>query len=121
MKFKLLMVIASLFITACDDDSTTAEVELVDVYIHKGDTQCADDGLTLSETATYLTDVSIGVSLSQCGFTTGLDHPTVCGAGTNNIYIHTIPSTDLFKAENLGFAALSSLDSEMGFEIVECL
>jgi hypothetical protein len=120
MKFKYLMVITSLFITACDDDSSTIEVELVEVYIHKGDTQCNDDGLTLSETATYLTDSSIDVPLSQCAFTTGLDFPSVCGAGTNNIYIHTIPITDLSKAENLGFEALSSLYSEFGYEIVEC-
>jgi hypothetical protein len=57
MKLKFLFVMFSIMITACDGSSSG----MVDVYIHKGDTQCNDDGLLLSETTSYLSDSSIEV------------------------------------------------------------
>lgn len=86
MKLKFLFVMFSIMITACDGSSSG----MVDVYIHKGDTQCNDDGLLLSETTSYLSDSSIEVSNSQCAILTGLSTADVCGGNTLNIYVHTI-------------------------------
>ncbi|TYK64319.1 DUF6174 domain-containing protein [Colwellia echini] len=121
MKFKYLLIAASLFIAACDNKSSTVELELVDVYIPKGDTQCNNDGVSLAETTAYLTDLSIEVSASQCGVITGLSLPDVCGGSTNNIYLHTINYSDLITVENLGFVDLSTLPfEESGYSIIEC-
>jgi len=68
-------------ITACDGSSSG----MVDVYIHKGDTKCNDDGLLLSETTSYLSDSSIEVSNSQCAVLTGVSTVDVCGGSTTNI------------------------------------
>ncbi len=120
MKFKYLLVISSLFIAACDDESPT-EPEFIEVYISKGDTQCNNDGLSLSEVTSYLSDAEIDINESMCGHILGISHNTVCGGSTSNIYYFTIPTDFLFQAENLGFQSLSSLDSELSYETVECL
>jgi hypothetical protein len=73
------------------------------------------------ELLAYLTDLSIEVSESRCGVITGLAVPALCGASTNNIYVHTINSADLTEVTNLGFIDLSTLPSEeYSYTIVEC-
>jgi hypothetical protein len=121
MKFKFLFVIFSIMITACDGSSLPEEAVMVDVYIHKGDTQCNNDGLLLSETTSYLIDSSIEVSSSQCAVLTGISTADVCGGNTLNIYVHTIKAIELIEAENLGFIDTSSFSaSELGYAIIEC-
>jgi len=121
MKLKFLFVMCSIMITACDGSSLPEETVLIDVYIHKGDTQCNDDGLLLSETTSYLIDSSIEVSNSQCAVLTGLSTADVCGGNTLNIYVHTIKAINLIEAENLGFIDTSSFSSgELGYAIIEC-
>jgi hypothetical protein len=51
------------------------------VYINNGAIQCESSGLSEQETAKQLIDNGIDVILSTCGSQTGLDVPTVCGAG----------------------------------------
>ena len=121
MKFKYLVVLSSLFISACDDESNIVEPELVEVYISKGDTQCNDNGLSLSEVTSYLSDAEIDINETMCGQIVGISHDAVCGGGTNNVYSFTISTESLLLAENLGFQSLSSLDSELSVEVVECL
>jgi hypothetical protein len=41
-------------------------------------------------------------------------------AGTNNVYSFIISTESLLLAENLGFQSLSSLDSELSIETVDC-
>ncbi|TYK64163.1 hypothetical protein [Colwellia echini] len=122
MKIKLWMLLLSFFLISCDDDSSTSLVEdTIDVYISKGDTQCNDDGLSIEETASYLTNSDIKALESQCGIISGLSFTAVCGGGTGNIYIHTIDIDDLDAAENLGFIDASSLIVEdSGYAVVEC-
>jgi hypothetical protein len=120
MKFKYLLVLSGLFISACDDESAIVEPELVEVYISKGDTQCNNDGLSLSEVTSYLSDAEIEITESMCGHILGISHDAVCGGGTNNVYSFIISTESLLLAENLGFQSLSSLDSELSIETVDC-
>lgn len=93
----------------------------VEIYIAKGNTQCNDDGLTIEETATYLTDAGIGVSESQCGVLEGISYNAVCGGATPDIYIHTINILDIPKAENLGFIDPSILITDkISYTVVDC-
>jgi hypothetical protein len=122
MKFKFWILLFSFFLISCDEDSSTSLVQdTIDVYISKGDTQCNDDGLTIEETTSYLTNSDIKAFESQCGVISGLSFYAVCGGGTGHIYIHTIDINDLDAAENFGFIDASTLVGEdSGYAIVEC-
>ncbi|WP_413699413.1 hypothetical protein ACLKMH_18380 [Psychromonas sp. KJ10-10] len=120
MNFKYWILLLTFSLISCVGDSSS-EIDTVDVYISKGDTQCNDDGLTIEETISFLTTSGIEVSESQCGVISDLSYPAVCGGGTNNIYIHTIEIDDLGDAENLGFTDTSLLiTEESSYSIVEC-
>ena len=127
MTSKKTILLSLLLLTSCGGSSSGGSDENVEtsfstVFIPKNDTQCNDDGLTLEETASYLSSADITLSESECGFlVTGFDSPAVCGASTNNIFIHTINTSDLAEAENLGFTDTSTLEArEASFEVVEC-
>ena len=133
MASKKTILLSLLLLTSCGGSSSGGSDENVEsdviqnvetsfstVFISKNDTQCNDDGLTLEETASYLSSANIITSESECGFiVTGLDSPAVCGASTNNVFIHTINASDLTEAENLGFTDTSTLEAR--FEVVECI
>ena len=122
MTNRILILILSLFLISCDSEKPeVVEDDLVGVYIEKSDTQCNDDGLSLVEVSSYLSTADIEVNKAMCGFITGISYDTVCGGGTNNIYYFSINAVDLTQAENLGFTALSSLDSGLSYEAKECL
>lgn len=148
MILKILPLMSLLFLTSCDNSSAVDQLEKVgeevkeisediqsagddlleedideaiSVYISKGNTQCNDDGLTIVETTSYLTNADIAVSASQCGFIEGISFASVCGGGTGDIYIHTINNSDLTDAENLGFTGTSLLASEnLSYTVIEC-
>ncbi|WP_289029197.1 hypothetical protein [uncultured Paraglaciecola sp.] len=121
MNSKALLMLCVIFMVSCSDDlANDSAVKLVTVYINTAETQCNDDGLSLEETSSYLTDANIEFTEPQCGYITGANYPAVCGGGTSNIYIFTIQEPDLLESENLGFAGLSSLDSSLGYETVNC-
>lgn len=123
MKPKLYLLPIAIFISSCGGSSSTSSTpEEIKVYISKGDTQCNDDGLDLEETTSYLTDANIEVLQSECGKIIGLTIPTVCGASTENIYVHTIMDENLADAENIGFMQTSAIENDdNSYQIVECI
>lgn len=121
MSLKTLLMLSVILMVSCSDNlANDTAVKLVSIYINTAETQCNDDGLSLEETSSLLTDASIEFTEPNCGYITGVNYPAVCGGGTNNIYIFTIEESDLIETENLGFADLSSLDSSLGYETVNC-
>lgn len=121
MIYKKISWLSVFFIASCSMGTSSIPADdFVSVYISTGQTQCNDDGKTLTESSALLTSVNIVVKSSQCGFTTGMVYPSMCGAGTNKIYIHSIASTDLQAAEKLGFLAVPSNDSSLGYQIADC-
>tara|TARA_R110001583_G_scaffold40778_5_gene130115 strand:- start:8654 stop:8986 length:333 start_codon:yes stop_codon:yes gene_type:complete len=105
---------------ACQANFTNLDSK-TEVYFYKGDTLCNDDGLSLSQVSAYLTISNVSFTSSTCASITGLAVAAVCGGSTQNIYIHSINSSDLALAENLGFIDLSSLPSEeYGYSIKAC-
>ena len=122
MTNRILILILSLFLISCDSEKPeVVEDDLAGVYIEKNDTQCNDDGSSLVEVSSYLSNAETKVYKATCGFITGLSYDGVCGGGTNNIYYFLINAVDLTQAENLGFSALSGLDSGLSYEVKECL
>ena len=118
---KSLIILGVIFLVSCSDSLLSDEAANNEViYISTGETQCNDDGLSLQEISTYLTDADIKFTESQCAQLTGIVYPDVCGADTANITIFTIEASGLSQAENVGFASLSSLDSDIGYEILAC-
>lgn len=95
--------------------------DTTDVYIAKGNTQCNDDGLTLAETTSYLTDANIDITESQCGVIEGVAFASVCGGGTADIYVHTIKTSDLINATNIGFTETSLLTPQsLTYSTIDC-
>jgi len=145
---KTLALFSLLLLISCDETSEGADIEefggktkagnehiqgdsndwiesvindTVNIYITKGNTQCHDDGLTLAETAAYLSNADIHITESQCGIIEGISFASVCGGGTTDIYIHTIQTTDLSAAENVGFTKTSLLAKKnLTYSIIDC-
>jgi len=131
MTFNKLVLGSFVLLTACggvladadaDDSDKYTESKLTKVFISKNDTQCNTDGLSLKETASYLTNANISISASECGVITGgLNFAAVCGAATSNILIHTIDTKDVAEATKLGFADVASLsERKRGYSVNAC-
>jgi hypothetical protein len=123
---KTLILSCTLLLISCNvnsanDKSKSTQNDLVDVYIKKGNTQCNDDGMSLNEASSYLSNADIKISKSTCGVITGIVFPSMCGAGTDNIYYFSIDKTALPQAEKLGFIPLSTLDSGLGYKAAACM
>lgn len=107
--------ILTLGLIGCNDsDSSTY------VFHSTQQTQCHDDGLSLSEVESYLTDVKIAPTQSLCGKLTGIATVSVCGAATDDIYLFEIDNSELVDAENAGFSSVDGLHESLGVEVVEC-
>ena len=134
MILKNLSLLSLLLLASCNEATIAEKLEVlddnalntmidetVDVYIAKGNTQCNDDGLTLEETISYLTNENIAVTESQCGVLEGISFTSVCGGGSPDIYIHTIKATDLDYAANIGFKATTLLSAGgLTYTVVNC-
>lgn len=123
---KTLLLILAFFLISCGENTTDEQTEttqdnVVEVYISKGDTQCNQDGLSLDEASSYLLDADISIAESNCGVITGVAFMSMCGAGTSNIYYFSIQESNLVKAKSLGFSALSSLKSDLGYKAKSCV
>ena len=79
------------------------------VYVSAKAIQCEYGGHTTDDTAKVLEDAGITVSASQCAVLTEVMYPAVCGGGSGSINVHTIGSSNLEKAVDLGYAPVSSL------------
>jgi len=118
-----VFLISILFIGGCGDDSSSQTAkDTALVYINSGAIQCEYDGMTTEETADVLTNSGIDVLESACATMTGLAVMAVCGAGTTNINVHSIPSANVADAEEIGFANVSTLKNEFdsGYLVSEC-
>ena len=97
--------------------------QTVRVYEDTGEIQCEGGGVTLSENKAKLTNAGIDVIDSQCGVQTGIAVMAVCGGSTVNIHTHEIKAHNLDKAEELGFANITTLvnkESGTGYEFKPC-
>ena len=80
---KLLLVLSSvLVLTACVN---TTQEESTLVYISADAIQCESDGKTGAETALLLTEQSIAVSDTQCGYLSNVVVAAMCGSIATNI------------------------------------
>lgn len=82
----------------------TLQPATVSVYRSAGARACeANTGIRLSDSEKLLSDASISVQSSSCGYLTNLVLPAVCGITTNKVYVHVIDIDQLAAAEKLGF------------------
>lgn len=65
--------------------------------------QCGPIAVTRKQSAARLASAGVEVLRTSCGMIEGIFHPTVCGAGTNEILLHDIPTEELADAEAAGF------------------
>ncbi len=118
-----ILLVFCLISCGSEDDSNGLPAENIIVYISEGSTQCNDDGINSSDSAQTLINTGIDVLATLCGFTTGLDRLTVCGAQTNSIIAHEIRKVNLIDANNLGYEDIESLvdeDNMLGYETRAC-
>ena len=91
------------------------------VFISKERTQCEDgSGKELSATKDELQAADVKVFSSECGVLTGVVAPALCGSTTLHINIHGIDKRKFPEAEALGFKPVTSLEGDLGYEIILC-
>jgi len=93
------------------------------VYESRQAIQCTTRGLTTQASAQKLVNGGIDVLESNCGVNTNLVFTAVCGAGTGDILIHKIRSSNLAVAEQRGFSSVDTLRNPttgIGYVKVDC-
>jgi hypothetical protein len=93
------------------------------VYESRQAIQCTTRGLTTQASAQKLVNGGIDVLESNCGVNTNLVFAAVCGAGTGDLLIHKIRSSNLADAEHLGFSSVDTLRNPttgIGYAKVDC-
>ncbi len=108
-------------IAGCDEENGVIPGRTL-VYEFSGRLQCETDGLTPQQSATKLAAADIEAVSSSCGVVTGVAFPAVCGAGTGDILLHEIRTSDLRGADQLGFRTVDSLrkGNDRNYERVNC-
>jgi|SRR5688572_10521758 len=110
---------------SADDPLRTERASFGDVLVYESRQaiQCTTRGLTTQQSAQKLVNGGIDVLESNCGVNTNLVFAAVCGAGTGDILIHKIRSTNLADAEQLGFSSVATLNNPttgIGYAKVDC-
>ena len=101
-----LIIFALIVLSSClHDDSSPSHIK---VFKYDGSVQCDTSAIGLDEMAMELINVGIDVVCSQKG-NDGSLRAAVCGAGTGNINIYTINTSNLPDAEALGFESVNTL------------
>lgn len=119
---KIISVAMFVFLFGCNASSEKSDNKMTDlIYIDKESTQCNQNGLSLSDTFSQLTNEGISIKSSQCGILTGIAVTSMCGADDLQINIHKINHGDTKKSLKLGFKLISDLDKKgMGYKITKC-
>ena len=113
MNIRLIILVSTLFLAACPNESVTVDDTVIEtdflVYEDREARQCESDGISPVASAQVLIDGGLDVIRTTCGFQTGVEYPTVCGAKTADIIVHQIRSVNLPDAEKLGFQNIITL------------
>ncbi len=113
MNIRLIILVSTLFLAACPKESVTLDDTVIEadflVFADREVRQCESDGMLPAESAQILIDGGLDVIQTTCGFQTGVEYPTVCGAKTADIIVHQIRSVNLPDAEKLGFQNIITL------------
>lgn len=100
-------LIAMLALAACsggkDDTSTTPKV-----FKYAGATQCENDGTSVEQMQTELTDAGIAVACAQRAGD-GYVYPACCGCASGLINVYQIDPQDIPAAQALDFEPVSTL------------
>lgn len=122
--FEIIFLICLIAIPGCGGEKHEhVSTNTIFVYTSNRAIQCGSDGLSIGNTANMLIETGVDVLVSHCGITTGLDIPSVCGAGTSSINIHEIYVQNIVDAEILEFYPVDNLvNRELGldYEVVSC-
>jgi hypothetical protein len=89
-----------------------------ELYMLTGKKQCENNGLTLSQSKSYLLDAGVPVLASKCAVIAGVVLVAGCGFDGVDIHVHTVPATDVSRAENVGFTQVSILSK--GYDVYDC-
>ncbi len=98
----------SLFLIGCANVDGQPGEESVQVYKQTGSTQCAEDGLTITELTEQLNQAQVRILETACG-TDGRMRVTVCGASDGSIVVFEIPQSEQARAAAAGFETMSNL------------
>ena len=119
MKKILIALALPILLSAC---VMTENEETTLVYINDGSMQCEESGKSGLETAEILQASNITVQSTQCGSLSNRAVVAMCGGPATNINVHEIKSTDLEKAQSLGFEDVATLKQKnnKGYEVSDC-
>ena len=113
LKITAISLIA-LLTSACPEKTAT-------VYISDSSRQCEFAGFHPDVTAMPLINTGIDVKESACAYIDieGVQEDAVCGAGTRQINLHTIPESNLIDAVELGYTSVSEIYALEGYSVIE--
>jgi hypothetical protein len=119
---RILLTLLMMGISAC---TAKAEMEPISdtnalVYKETGRVQCFDGAVGLEAAQTPLASQNIIVSDAFCGVKTGVMYPAVCGGATPDIYLFSIPVSQLQLAQSLGFTPVASENKMTSYQKREC-
>ncbi|MDH3975956.1 MAG: hypothetical protein OEV42_16905 [Deltaproteobacteria bacterium] len=91
----ILSLMTILFTVSYIESSSGPSATTVKTFKSDSSKQCEGPGVPLSEMELELTDNSVEVISSNCGYITGVTAPALCGATTLGINIYEINITQL--------------------------
>ncbi len=108
MKNIVAVFASAVFLSACGVPQKTDTHSTARVFKSFGTTQCSGGDVDLAAVLRGLKDTGIRVLDASCGVD-GLARVAMCGAGDGRIAIAEIDAGDLRRAQDQGFALLSSV------------
>lgn len=101
----IFILVALLYSTACTSSVETSSYDLVYIYKYDGSVQCSQQAISLQAMEIDLVHAGIQVFEMRKASDNRL-YPAVCGGKTGRMNVYSIKSSDLTRAQQLGFRLL---------------